>query len=426
MNKKILFSYAICASTASYGVQLHKSDTTILNANLTIVGIPLYSSFDYDKHDQKDVLWSEGYAEGSISGETALWGGTLYGSIGVFSSKVVGDGDAIGTSKGNESYTKFNDTFIGWKNDVIDLSTGRQTYSMADNFIISGDQLNFGEKVGSNLARSGLYYLAQPVSFSNSLIVKVNPNKKINIEAFHLESDNNGQGSPILNGFNSEYSFNQSNSLGIAYIKVKNIDTAIVEDIFAGRKGLDVYNIRAKSNLGLEHLKLTAGYAKEKSALADAYAWYGEADYTFKDTKFSPTISYRYSQFSGDKTATNKSEAFDPLFYGATVGGSNWVQGEISGTFAGPFNSNMRVHRMMARLKINNKFSINSRFYHMSENNSGGHISDEVNLYFEMMPRENLLFMPIVGLWKPGKIAQTQYGEKSLQTFLGLLCYVSF
>ncbi|MGV2455932.1 hypothetical protein [Acinetobacter seifertii] len=426
MNRKILFCYAICASSASYAVPLHKSETTSLNANFTIVGMPLYSSYDYDKHDRKDVLWGEAYVKGSVSGETDLWGGTLYGSIGVFSSKVVGDGDAAGISKGNESYTKFNDSFIGWRNDVIDLSTGRQTYSMADNFLISGDQLNYGEKYDSNLARSGLYYLAQPVSFANTVIAKVHPNNKINLEAFHLESDNNGQGNPIINGVNSEYAFDQANSLGLAYFKLNNVDTEIAGGLFAGRKDMDVYNVRAKTNLGIEPLKLSVGYAKEKSALIDAYTWYGEAEYSFKDTKYSPTISYRYSQFSGDKIATDKSEAFDPLFYGATVSGSNWVQGEISGTFAGPFNSNMRAHRVTARLTINNKLSINSRFYHMSEDISGDHIADEINVYFEVMQSENLFFMPIVGLWKPGKIAEIKYGEKVPQTFLGLLCYFSY
>ena len=72
MNRKILFCYAICASSASYAVPLHKSETTSLNANFTIVGMPLYSSYDYDKHDRKDVLWGEAYAKGSVSGETDL------------------------------------------------------------------------------------------------------------------------------------------------------------------------------------------------------------------------------------------------------------------------------------------------------------------------------------------------------------------
>jgi hypothetical protein len=53
----------------------------------------------------------------------------------------------------------------------------------------------------------------------------------------------------------------------------------------------------------------------------------------------------------------------------------------------------------------------------MLENNTADHIADELNLYFEVMPKENLFFMPIIGLWKPGKIAQTYYEIKNRKHF---------
>lgn len=51
--------------------------------------------------------------------------------------------------------------------------------------------------------------------------------------------------------------------------------------MFSLRQGLDVYNLRGKTNLGFEALSIEGGYAAERSSTVQANAWYAGARYQF-------------------------------------------------------------------------------------------------------------------------------------------------
>ncbi|MDT4829174.1 hypothetical protein FQZ97_625890 [compost metagenome] len=205
-----------------------------------------------------------------------------------------------------------------------------------------------------------------------------------------------------------------------------NVDTRRAGGLFALRKDLDVYNLRGKTNLGIEALSLEAGYAKEKSRDVDAYAWYTGVGYQFVDARFTPSVGYRYSRFSGDDAGTGKSEAFDPLFYGSAPTDTAWVQGEIAGTFAGPFNTNARVHRLQARATLGERLAVSTKAYRFETEQGGEHFADEVDFYLETFPTDNLAIIPVLGVWKPRQGARNAYDEGDVQTFAALITCFSF
>ncbi|MFJ4375315.1 hypothetical protein ACIP1T_22260 [Pseudomonas japonica] len=404
---------------------LYQDGANTLDLNLELTAAPLYSSYNFGQARERDMKWLESYLRANLAGRSALFGGELYGSVGVFTSKVFGDGDAAGTGVGNDAYTQLDNTYLGWRNDTVDFSIGRQFYLMGDSFLIAGDQLNYGNNTPGQ-GRSGLYYLARPSSFAGTAIARIKPTEGVNVELFHLESNNDGQGNPILDGINTELGPDPYNQLGLSYIKVSNVDPGVAGGALSLREGLKVYNVRGKTNLGVQALSLTGGYAAERSNQVDAYAWYLGAEYAFAEAPCSPTLGYRYARFSGDDTSTRKSEAFDPLFYGPSATDTAWVQGEIGGTFAGPFNSDLRTHRVFGRVVLNEKFAISTRVYRYESGRSGEHIADETDLYLETTLLPNLLLMPIVGVWKPQDGAEARYGVNDVQTFVGVLTSLTF
>jgi hypothetical protein len=422
--------WLICLAFASVGSvqaqELYKSADADVNAVLEITAAPLFSSFDFSQSKETSVKWMESYIRGGVSGEVAALGGEVYGTVKVLTSKDFGDGDAAGTSTGHESNTVIDSAFLGWKNEWLDLSAGRQGYAMGDYFLIAGDQLAYGDKIGSGMDRGGLYYLAQPTTFAQTAIAKMRPNEHILVEAFHLESNNNGQGSPTLNGINSEFSLNTANLIGVSYIKLDNLDTQRDEGLFALRDKLNVYNLRGETNLGIPALSVEAGYASEQSSKVDADAWYAGASYLFGDAPLTPSVSYRYSTFSGDNPNTGKSEAFDPLFYGASPTGPAWVQGEISGTFAGPFNTNTRAQRVTGQVVLNEKVSFSAMAYRFDTVRDSVHFADELDLYLQTFPTPNLTIIPVLGFWKPQEGAKEVYATNDVQTFFALITQLTF
>ncbi|WP_155274310.1 hypothetical protein [Pseudomonas chlororaphis] len=427
MNKKIrnlVLSYMLVSTGTIYAHELYNSDQGVVDFNLEVTTAPFYSSFDYASRSANSVKWTESYIRSGFSGTRPAFGGDFYGSLGVMTSKVLGDRNAAGTSSGHEYRSDFDSAFMGWRNPVVDISFGRQAYIMGDGFLIAGDQLNYGENSGHGFNRGGLYYLSPRSSFAQTVIARLRPLNPLLIEGFHIESNNNGQGSPHLDGLNTEYAFDAANVFGLSYLRVNNVDARRAEGLFALRKGLDVYNLRGKSNLGVDSLSLEAGYAAERSDRVDAYAWYGAVSYRFAHAPLGPVLGYRYSRFSGDNPSTRKSEAFDPLFYGSLVGNPAWVQGEIAGTFAGPFNTNTKVHRLSARTTLNEKVAIGAMAYRFESERSSDRIGDELDLYLETFPTANLTVVPVLGIWKPQQGAKAQYGDIGVQTFATVM--VSF
>ena len=122
-----------------------------------------------------------------MSGSYALKSGSqVYGAARLISTATWGDGDAAGFTTGSESRTNFEDAFVGWKSgnafsalgkNGIDISAGRQTYTIGNGFLVYGDALNFGkgfdQLAPQSLNRGGAYYLAARESFDQTAILRL-------------------------------------------------------------------------------------------------------------------------------------------------------------------------------------------------------------------------------------------------------------
>ena len=98
---------------------------------------------------------------------------------------------------------------------------------------------------------------------------------------------------------------------------------------------------------------------------------YGEAGYSFADARWSPSISYRLSLFTGDDPGTETYERWDPLLSGGN--GEQWVQG--ANHFKLVQDSNVIAHRIQARFRPLPQVELVPQFWLFQaedENNIGG------------------------------------------------------
>ena len=125
--------------------------------------------------------------------------------------------------------------------------------------------------------------------------------------------------------------------------------------------------------------------------------WYVAASYSFEQVKYQPTVGYRFSSFS---------ENYDPLFYGNTAAGfGTWFQGEVAGNYAGPFNSNARIHQVSLQASVQENFHLGVLAYQFDtikkdQENLDGH---EIDAFAVWSPNKNINVIPLVGLYKPKK-----------------------
>ena len=177
------------------------------------------------------------------------------------------------------------------------------------------------------------------------------------LEAFYLVRDELPEattGTRLL-GFNYELSLGKATTLGATYVRA-----FAHADQKATRNGMNLYNLRAYTApfSGLPGLSFEAEYVREHNgSLLDSTAWTIQASYEL-GVAWKPRLSYRFAFFQGDDPATERSEAFDPLFPGGYDWGT-WSQGEIAGEYF-ISNSNVLSHQVRLHLAPSEKLGTGS------------------------------------------------------------------
>jgi len=180
------------------------------------------------------------------------------------------------------------------------------------------------------------------------------------LEAFYLVRDELPEattGTRLL-GFNYELSLGKATTLGASYVRA-----FAHADQKATRNGMNLYNLRAYTApfSGLPGLSFEAEYVREHNgSLLDSTAWTIQASYEL-GVAWKPRLSYRFAFFQGDDPATERSEAFDPLFPGGYDWGT-WSQGEIAGEYF-ISNSNVLSHQVRLHLAPSGKLGTGLIFY---------------------------------------------------------------
>ncbi len=308
----------------------------------------------------KDIARSEAYIAPSVN---LLWNtsdsGTIYGGLRGVGSITRGDGDSWGLTAGEHhdytqggvlvgekmSYLNLDKIYLGWKSgdkisfldkDGLDISVGKQNFQLGDGMVLTD-----GNDEAS--PHKGIYWLDPRQAWNNSAIVRLK-SQPYQLELFYLQSNSylldkstGGFTDDIYKddivGGNFELVDKKLGKVGVSYFNVTNSNNP-------ERDGLSVTGIHGRGNpvSTLQHLELAGEVNFQKnnniSINRDAVAWFAEAKYFIPSLPWYPTLGYRYSSFSGDKSGTTKNENWDYLYNGSTERGFGyWYQGIVVGTY---------------------------------------------------------------------------------------------
>lgn len=350
--------------------------------------------------DAGSVNWQEATLQYGIEFKhrTAAFG-QLFGAFEWVSSASFGDGDAAGWTVGDERTTKIENAYLGWRTDNLEISGGRQNVVVGDGFLISGDALNIGRGLlDGDVNRGGAYYLTGRKAFDQTAILRWGGQQGWRGDLMWLKSDNPAQASPELSVATLEH-VADAGTVGLTAIKVTDTAQQLADILYPERKGTKLYSVRAQGNAGVSDLFLAGEHAWERKPGGRENAWYLEAGWTFSQLPGAPSVNYRYSRFS---------EGYDPLFYGNGRALGTWFQGEVASNYAGPFNSNTRVHHVGVKASVSDSVKVGALFYDFDtlDRSLGNRDARELDLYAEWAIDEHWSLLPLVGWYKPTRSAE--------------------
>lgn len=300
--------------------------------------------------------WVEGYLHYGVYGITPIGDSlSFYGGLSAITSGSYGQ--ELFTDK-TRSYTYLEDAYIGLVGGNVDadgnrltynFTAGRQRFTLANGFLIANTAANGDERAA----------LQANARWSSDLLVlgqiAYNDTK---FEAFYVDPDE----LPILDsdtkiaGLNLETKPLAGLTLGATYLTVPKSNTNYFSPtgtIAGGRENLELWDARftwQPNPMGAAGPFFGGEIARQtnRDFDMDARAGWVEAGYHMPQAKWSPSISYRLSYFSGDNPATSTYERWDPLLSGGN--GEQWVQG--ANHFKVVQDSNVIAHRIQARFRV--------------------------------------------------------------------------
>jgi hypothetical protein len=368
--------------------------------------------------------WQDFYFEPGLAGITQLGQVPLY---------VFGSASFIGAATLNPDLFRSDNRFFarieklyggliyGYRKNASDrfailLSGGRQPYGISDGFI-------FAQQSGASNGDIRAALLSNPrTAFQNSAFAKVRVNNFL-LEGFYLDPDELDviNSNTKLVGANLDYNDNKNFAAGFTYTHV--ISSSFSYFTPSGQKlprdGLNVFypRLRLTSPFGLNGLWLRAEYAHESNDNFNmsANAWFGWIGYTFQNSLWRPTISYRYGFFSGDNPRTSAFERFDSLLSGGSP--DSWIQGpSLVKVYQ---NSNLISHRIEFKVRPAQNYEVSLQYIYLQAdqtNNLGGtaalstlqskEVGQEVWLTNKWNISRNLLLVNTASVAFPGAALQ--------------------
>ncbi|WP_175652901.1 hypothetical protein [Pseudomonas sp. Marseille-P9899] len=415
----------LALSPLAQALTLYQDADSEIAARLQGAAGIFHSGESYGQTGERDpgsVNWQETTLQYGIDFKHRTAGlGELHGALDWVSSATFGDGDAAGWTVGDERTTKIENAWLGWRSadlfpalgeNGLALSGGRQNVVVGDGFLISGDALNIGRGLlDGAVNRGGAYYLTGRKAFDQTAILRLGGDQGWRGDLMWLKSDNPAQASPELAVATLEHIAAPA-TFGLTAIKVTDTDEALAELLYPERKGMKLYSVRAQGNAGVSDLFLAAEHAWERKDAGNENAWYLEAGWAFSQLPGKPSVNYRYSRFS---------EGYDPLFYGNGRALGTWFQGEVASNYAGPFNSNTRVHHLGVKAAVSDSVNVGALFYTFDtlDPSLGNRDARELDLYAEWAIDQHWSVLPLVGYYKPRR--STEDGGSQLETSRGNL-----
>lgn len=395
-------------STSVLALEVGQVGDSAINLNITAVAATLYNQSGYDlfgNTEDRRYRWHEGFAEFGLElAPRAFDKGGLYGQLSVMGTATRGDGDAGGFTTGGEEDADIEAAYLGYRRDGVqlgggpwslDISAGRQVITFGDGFLVASDGINFGDTFGDDFNRGGAYYLAGRQAFDRTVSIEAS-NETWTHQLAWIASDNAAQAETEL-GALAMQRHHDGGLVELLYLRGLDVEERFATPAQLERDGMDTYSLRFEQALG-ESLATRGEYAHQDKANS-ANAWTLESSYTFLDTPWQPEVALRYTRFSSQ---------WDPLFYGNTRGFGHWFQGEVAGSYAGPFNTNADVWHLALRTQPSEQLGMGALFFDFNSRDTaqqpdmGGR---ELNLYAEWMPTEWFYVSPLVGWYDPDRSA---------------------
>ncbi len=394
------------------------------NAPAFTTGNPLVENPAVGADTGSRSTWVESWIEIGLGGVTQI-GNTnsaIYGAvsgIGVASrGEDIFRGDARQTFHLEKAYLGYLwGTEDGSRR--VNLSFGRQNFSLNDGFLISqfGSQSNAGPRPGIYLAPRTTH------DFAALATVKIdkwtgtgfflNPN-----EYEPLETDTH------LAGMNLRYNVTDRFYMDATYVEAVKSRTryAAPSGAIGTRDGLQTYAVHARwsdpDRMPGLWLEGELAHQRHRDFRMRAWAGYGTVGYIARDRRWTPSLSYRFSAFSGDDPASATYERFDALFSG---GLSEWLQGISLGKLIRP--ENRLSHRLRFNVAPNPRLNLTlDYFLHRADerNNIGANpaiatlasrdLGQEVQFAARWSISDQLFFLGIASVAFPGRAIEVAAG----------------
>lgn len=386
--------------------------------------------------------WVEGWTSAGIYGITALstryniyvYGGVSYIISGSAGRELFTDRSRV--------YGGVEDAFVGisggfgnWNGGrlLYNLSYGRQQFSIGQGFIIRNTASN-GDNRGAlqlNPRWAADYLFLGSLSYNRFLV-----------QLFQLSPDELPiiDSRTVIRGINTEWGDGNAYQLGFSFLQIphSNFKYYTPQGDQYSREGLQVYNIRYYGNrppgvAGLFY-KTEFAYERNSNFPMAAFAGYGEAGWSFAQTRLRPTVSYRFAYFSGDNPNTKRYERWDPLLSGGNA--EEWVLG--ANHFKVVQNSNLMAHRIQLSLRPSRKIELVPQLFYfqaVSKNNIGGNpaLSElahkpygyEVNMTGKYFYSRNWYFHGHVAYTIPGSGVQSALNHDA-KPWLSVMAFARF
>lgn len=364
--------------------------------------------------------WGEGYLQYGLYGMTPITPNLYaYGNVSAITTGSAGQ--ELFTDR-PRNYTWWEDAYVGLVGGQVDgkgnrltfnLAAGRQRFTLANAFLIANTAANGGDRAALQ---------ANARWASDMLVLGEVAYNQTKLQVFYVDPDE----LPILDtdtrimGFNLESTPVDPLTFGLSYLTVPQSGYTYfgpAGTVLGTRDGLVLWDARFKWTQNPEGTPgpyFGAEVARQTNANfdMDARAAWTEVGYSFAKAKWSPTLSYRLSYFSGDDPDTATYERWDPLLSGGT--GEQWVQGMSH--FKVVQDSNVIAQRLQARLLVAPRVEVVPQLWAFRAdtlNNIGGNpalsvLTDseygyEANVTVKWFQSRNLYVHGAIGYTVPGK-----------------------
>lgn len=323
--------------------------------------------------------WLEGFASGGIYGVTKIVPSInlhLYGGVNYLAS--FSAGNELFTNR-SRIYGDIEEAYAGvvgggrtanghfYRYNVL---YGRKQFMLGDGWLIVNTSMNGDNRAAlqlnprwaaKNVVQAGLQWDRLFFQF-----FRLEPNELATLNS-----------RTVINGLNLELGNKDRMIIGASFLQVprSGFKYYLPDGTVHTREGLQVYNLRLFRNAPLGQgglfIKAEGGYQRNPNFDMSAWAYYGEAGWSFAKSYGSPSVSYRFASFSGDDADSKSFNRWDALYTGGN--GEQWVQG--SNMYKMVQNSNEMSHRIQAVFSPLRKIQLVGQtwlFYAPSLTNLGG------------------------------------------------------